>query len=104
MASIPPAGLCRFFFLLLLHSHSISSSLLLSSIELSDTQVFEPIRALLGTALHFCEVVLVGPRTVPNSAALSLRILRVTRCGGSLGRKQTGTNVQISHLRLEKGE
>ena len=32
-----------------------SSSLLLSSLELSDTKVYEPqIRALLGTASHFC--------------------------------------------------
>ena len=36
------------------------SSLLLSSLELSDTKVFEPsIRALLGTAAHFCEVVVL---------------------------------------------
>jgi len=35
------------------------SSLLLSSLELSDTHVFEPaIRARLGTAAHFCEVAL----------------------------------------------
>ena len=35
-----------------------SSSLLLSSLELSDTQVYEPyIRALLGTPSHFCDVV-----------------------------------------------
>ena len=35
-------------------------SLLLSSLELSDTQVYEPkIRALLGTASHFCEVVVL---------------------------------------------
>ena len=34
-----------------------SSSVLLSSLELSDTQVCEPsIRARLGTAAHFCEV------------------------------------------------
>ena len=34
-----------------------SSSLLLSSLQLSDTQVYEPwIRALLATALQFCEV------------------------------------------------
>ena len=34
------------------------SSLLLSSLELSDTKVYEPyIRARLGTAAHFCEVV-----------------------------------------------
>ena len=36
---------------------SSSSSLLLSSLELSDTQVLEPyIRALLGTASHFLHV------------------------------------------------
>ena len=35
-----------------------SSSLLLSSLELSDAKVYAPqIRALLGTAAHFCEVV-----------------------------------------------
>jgi len=34
-----------------------SSSLLLSSLELSDTTIYEPyIRALLGTASHFCQV------------------------------------------------
>ena len=37
-----------------------SSSLLLSSLELSGTKVYEPqIRALLGTASHFCEVVVL---------------------------------------------
>ena len=36
----------------------LSSSLLVSSLELSDTQVYEPqIRACLGTAARFCEVV-----------------------------------------------
>ena len=36
------------------------SSLLLSSLELSDTKVYEPeIGALLGTASHFCEVVVL---------------------------------------------
>jgi len=40
------------------HAGLSSSSLLLSSLELSDTKVYEPsIRALLGTASHFCEVV-----------------------------------------------
>ena len=39
-----------------------SSSLLLSSLGLSDAQVDEPyIRALLGTASHFCEVVVLKP-------------------------------------------
>ena len=34
------------------------SSLLLSSLELSDTEVYEPERrALLGTGSHFCETV-----------------------------------------------
>jgi len=54
------------------------SSLLLSSLELSDTQVYEPqIRALLGTASHFYEVVVFKVRTVPIGTALSLRTLRV---------------------------
>ena len=36
------------------------SSLLLSSLELSDIQVYEPfIRAFLGTASHFCEVLVL---------------------------------------------
>jgi len=36
------------------------SSLLLSCLELGDTKVYEPqIRALLGTAAHFCEVVVL---------------------------------------------
>jgi len=44
-----------------------SSSLLLSSLELSDTQVYAPyIRALLGTASHFCEVVVLKLGTVPQ--------------------------------------
>ena len=39
---------------------SSSSSLLLSSLELSDTKVYEPeIRARLGTAAHFCKVVVL---------------------------------------------
>ena len=36
------------------------SSLLLSSLELSDTKVYEPqMRARLGTAAHFCEAVVI---------------------------------------------
>jgi len=40
-----------------------------ASLELSDTNVYEPqIRALLGTASHFCEVVVLKLRTVnPNA-------------------------------------
>jgi len=42
---------------------SSSSSLLLSSLELSDTKVYAPqIRARLGTAAHFCEVVVLKLR------------------------------------------
>ena len=49
-----------------------SSSLLLSSIELSDTKVYEPLlRALLGTASQFCEVVVPKSRTVPSEEGLS---------------------------------
>ena len=43
---------------------SSSLSLSLSSLELSDTKVYAPyIRARLGTAAHFCEVVVVTLRT-----------------------------------------
>ena len=57
-----------------------SSYLLRSSLELSDTKVHEPqIRALLGTASHFCEVVFLQSKTVPNGTTLSLGILRVIR-------------------------
>ena len=50
-------------------SRSFSSSLLLSSLELSDSQVYVPeTRALLGTASHFCEVVVLksSPRSTPS--------------------------------------
>jgi len=49
-----------------------SSSVLLSSPELSDTKVYEPyIRALLGTASHFCEVVVLELITNPNPETLT---------------------------------
>ena len=45
-----------------------SFSSLLSSLELSDTKAYEPeTRALLGTASHFCEVVVLELRTKPQS-------------------------------------
>ena len=48
--------------------HAPSSSLLLSSLEQSDTDVYAPcIRALLGTASQFCETVVLKSRNVPNS-------------------------------------
>jgi hypothetical protein len=50
-----------------------SSSLLLSSQELSDKKVYEPqIQALLGTASHFCEVVVLRSRTHYNFEFLKL--------------------------------
>jgi len=46
---------------------SCPPSLLLSSLELSDAHVYEPeIRALLGTASHFCEVVVL-PALPPHT-------------------------------------
>ena len=50
--------------------YNSSSSLLLSSLELIDTKVYEPqIRALLGTASHSCEAVVLKLRTVPIGTA-----------------------------------
>ena len=47
------------------------------TLQLGDTQVYEPeIRALLGTASHFCEASALELRTVPNGTTLGLRILR----------------------------
>ena len=58
-----------------LPNHLLLLSLLLSSLELRDTKVYEPqIRALLGTASHFCQVVVLKLRTVPIGTALNLRI------------------------------
>ena len=46
---------------------------LLSSLEFSDAKVYEPcMRALLGTASHFCEVVVLKLRTRSASASLAL--------------------------------
>ena len=46
-------------------------SLILSSLELSDTKGYEPyIRACLGTASHFCETAVRKSRTLPNGTTL----------------------------------
>ena len=46
------------------------ASLLLSSLEMSDTTIYEPyLRALLGTASHFCEVVILKSRAVQAAHA-----------------------------------
>ena len=49
------------------NNNQSSSSLLLANLELGDTKVYEPsIRALLGTALHFCKIVDLKLISVPN--------------------------------------
>ena len=51
-----------------------SSSLFLSSLELSDTTLYEPsIRALLGTSSHFCQVAVLKLRAVPSGTDLNVR-------------------------------
>ena len=66
-----------------------SSSLLLSSLELSDTKVHEPsIRALLGTASHFCEVVVLTLRTPQEPPGSGGRGLRPDRLSSSSPRLQ----------------
>jgi hypothetical protein len=56
----------------------LSSSLLFSNLELSDTKVHEPsIRAFLGTDLHCCEVVVLGLRTGYGEGPLEKRKVRV---------------------------
>ena len=53
--------------------HRSSSSLLLSSLELSDTTIYEPsIRAFLGTASHSCSVIVLKLRTFLFGTALNL--------------------------------
>ena len=72
---------------------STSSSSLLASLDLSNTSIYEPqIRALLGTAPHFCQTVVLELRTVPNCTTLSLRILRVIRRGARSMYKRGGAS------------
>jgi hypothetical protein len=55
-----------------------SSPFSLSSLELSDTKVYEPeVRAILGTALHFCEVVEFPESTVLCSLSRVKSFLKV---------------------------
>ena len=56
------------------------SSFLLSSLELSDTKDYEPlIRALIGTASYFCEVVVLESRRGLNEGRL---VMFVSISGG----------------------
>ena len=80
------------------------SSSLLSSLELSDTQVYEPsIRTLFGSAPHSCEAIVLKPRTVPLGTALNGKILGVTRRGpcenGVLGPARPRTELTPQKLR-----
>ena len=71
-----------FFFSLLFWSH-----------ELNETSICGPyIRALLGTAPHFCSAVVLELRTVPLGTALSLveRQMNEKPFGGVAGGKQRG--------------
>ena len=71
-AKSPAAGTCTH--LCITGLRVSSSSVLLCSLELSDTQVCEPqIRALLRTASHFCEAVVLGGLCPPRPAAKSPR-------------------------------
>ena len=76
----------------LVPASTYSSSLLFSSLELSDTQVSEPeIRALLGTASHFCEVVVLTSRTHHQDVVIAvgppLCVLACTHLQGYLAHK-----------------
>ena len=87
---------------------SSSSSLLLSSLDLSDTRIYEPsIRALLGTARHFCSAVVLKLIIVPLGTALSRRTFSPSRrrasssssCPRSFNQDQPSTlNPQPSNL------
>ena len=69
-------------------SSSSSSLLILSSLELSDTHVYEPlIRALLGTASHFAKVLVLIMKFCfagGGSCVLVIIIIGGGECAGAL--------------------
>ena len=73
-----------------------SSSPLLSSLELSDTTIYEPwMRALLGTAPHFCSAVVIKLRTVPLAPSpLALTPCRVSMAHIRQSRPDPGLDFQ----------
>ena len=76
----------------------VSSSVFISSLELSDTKVYETsARAVLGTTTHFCRVVVLKLRAVPIGTALSLRVLRLIRRGAQAMYKR-GLNLRTTSL------
>ena len=61
------------------HLVLLLSSLLLSSLELSDAKVYEPsVRDFFGTAAHFCKVVVLKLRTLRASHEGLVTFLCVT--------------------------
>ena len=61
-----------------------SSSSLLSRLELSDTEVYEPLlRALLGSASHFCEVAILKSR-MSVGASVQVRKQLARAAGGGI--------------------
>ena len=70
MSEVPHVG-CRFGGRCARCGPSSSSVSLLSSLELSDSKVCEPsIRALPGTAAHFCKVVVLNYPWMPPLGAI----------------------------------
>ena len=64
----PVPFFCFFFFFFFT---LVTGSRRSSNLKLGDTRVYEPqIRALLGTDSHFCEVVVLKLRTVPQVTSL----------------------------------
>jgi len=90
-----------------------SSSLLLSRLELSDTKVYEPqIRALLGTASHFCELVVLKFKTVDAGSPPIVPATTLHRTGNGVvvptalpevGRRAPSTTLGLGPLRPTAG-
>ena len=67
------------------------SYLLRSSLELRDATIYEPqMRALLGTASHFCEAVVLKLRAVPLGTVLNSGVFRVIRRGAQAMHERAG--------------
>jgi len=78
-----------------------SFSFLLSSLELSDTKVYEPcIRARLGTAAHFCEVVVLKFSSPLLTCDYYMSLSRMIDAGGRLWGARRSTFVPASLLSL----
>ena len=79
----------------------MSSSSLLSNLELSDTKVYAPqIRARLGTAAHLCEVCVLtlGDEAIEGVGVLPAQLLGVHLLGGHFDASRHVHPLQIVHL------